>query len=400
MHPTNKNNRPWLTAHPAVPFLLLLLGLSASVVSHAHALGQGYLFLNVGLERLHGELQVTLDDLDKAFDLDANGDGKFSEAEAQTLIDEILAYIEARVAIGTAEGDYEIDWTGFEYRRYPEGKYLAYLYEVRNPGQVPDVLRLRYDLLFEVDSRHRGFLVIPTNAKGKGVDTGEETTLAFSPERKERTIDVTALSPWTSLITFIGSGIWHIWIGIDHILFLLALILPAVLLRREGEGWAPVQDSGPALWNVVKIVTLFTVAHTITLSLAALDVVRLPSRLVESVIAASVVVAAINNLFPVLHRRMGLIVFGFGLFHGFGFASVLAEKIQNRSNIVVDLLGFNVGVEIGQVAIILAIFPVLFALRAWPPYLRFLFPMGSVAIALLAVGWLVERAFDLEFLPI
>ncbi|MEO0425278.1 MAG: HupE/UreJ family protein [Pseudomonadota bacterium] len=369
-------------------------------MSHGHALGQGYIFLNVGLDRLHGELQITLDDLDKAFDLDADGDGKFSEGEAQTRIDEILAYIESRVAIGTPEGDYTIDWTGYEYRRYPEGKYLAYLYEVRDPGAVPDVLRLRYDLLFDVDDRHRGFLVIPTNAKGKGVDTGEETTLSFSPDQNERTIDVTALSPWTSLVTFIGSGIWHIWIGIDHILFLLALILPAVLLRREPEGWAPVHDFGPALWNVVKIVSLFTLAHTITLSLAALDVVRLPSRFVESVIAASVVVAAVNNLFPVLHKRMGLLVFGFGLFHGFGFASVLAEKIQNRSNIVIDLLGFNIGVEIGQVAVILVIFPVLFALRGTAAYLRFLFPVGSAVIGLLALGWLVERAFGLEFLPI
>ncbi|MEM9385728.1 MAG: HupE/UreJ family protein [Pseudomonadota bacterium] len=396
MNQSNNNTR--FSSAAALAFLLL--GLTLAGASHGHALGQGYLFLNVGLDRLHGELQVTFDDLDKAFDLDANGDGKFNEEEAEARIGEILAYIEARVGIGTADRDYSIDWTGYEYRRYPEGKYVAYLYDVRDPGEVPDVLRLRYELLFDVDDRHRGFLVIPTNAKGKGIDTGEETTLAFAPDRKERTLDVTALSPWTSLVTFIRSGIWHIWIGIDHILFLLALILPAVLVRREPPAWAPVQDFGPALWNVVKIVSLFTLAHTITLSLAALDVVRLPSRFVESVIAASVVVAAINNLFPVLHKRMGLIVFGFGLFHGFGFASVLAEKIQNRSNIVIDLLGFNIGVEIGQVAIILVIFPVLFALRGTAAYLRFLFPAGSVAIGLLALGWLVERAFGLAFLPI
>ncbi|MEO0973104.1 MAG: HupE/UreJ family protein [Pseudomonadota bacterium] len=376
----------------------LVLGVLATTVQ-AHSLGSGYVFLNVGLERLHGEVQVTLEDLDKAFALDADGDGKLSEQEAEARIDEILTYLADRIAIGTEDRDYDIGWTTYEYRRYPEGKYLAYLYEVRDPGAVPDVLRLRYELLFDVDPAHRGYLVIPSNEKGAGVDSGEETTLGFSPDRAERTVDVTALSMWTSLFTFIASGVWHIWIGIDHILFLVALILPAVLLRRDAA-WAPVQDFGPAFWNVVKIVTLFTLAHTITLSLAALDVVRLPSRLVESVIAASVVVAAINNLVPVLHRRMGWIVFGFGLFHGFGFASVLAEKIQNRSNIVVDLLGFNIGVELGQIAIIVAVFPILFAVRGTRAYLRGLFPVGSVVIGLLALGWLVERALDVEFLPI
>jgi hypothetical protein len=180
---------------------------------------------------------------------------------------------------------------------------------------------------------------------------------------------------------------------------LLALILPAVLIRHEGR-WQGVQDFGPAMWKVVKIVTLFTIAHTITLSLAALGLVSVPSRVVESVIAASVIIAALNNVYPLLHNYLGFVVFGFGLFHGFGFASVLTHLITNRSNLVVDLLGFNVGVELGQIGIILFAFPLLYAIRHTGAYLRVLVPVGSLGIAALALGWLLERALELDLMPV
>ena len=108
----------------------------------------------------------------------------------------------------------------------------------------------------------------------------------------------------------------------------------------------------PAFWDVCRIVTSFTVAHSITLSLAALGIVALPSRLVESAIAASVVVAALNNLRPWSQGRRWVVAFGFGLIHGFGFASVLADLGLPRDTLVLALVGFNLGVECGQLAIV------------------------------------------------
>jgi hypothetical protein len=146
---------------------------------------------------------------------------------------------------------------------------------------------------------------------------------------------------------------------------------------------------------VLKVVTAFTLAHSITLTLAALGVVSLPSRVVESVIAASVVLAALDNLWGRLERRRWAMAFAFGLVHGFGFASVLADLGLPQDALVLALVGFNVGVELGQLAIVLVFLPVAFALRATAFYQVGVLKGGSIVIALLAAWWFAERAFDL-----
>jgi hypothetical protein len=164
--------------------------------------------------------------------------------------------------------------------------------------------------------------------------------------------------------------------------------------------WQPVAGFREALWDVFRIVTSFTVAHSITLSLAALGIVALPSRLVESAIAASVVVAALNNLRPVVEGRRWMVAFGFGLIHGFGFASVLTELGLPRDALVLALVGFNVGVEIGQLAIVALFLPLAYSLRRSRFYRRAVMTGGSIVIAAVAATWLAERVFNFKVLPI
>ena len=194
--------------------------------------------------------------------------------------------------------------------------------------------------------------------------------------------------------TFIKHGVWHIWIGFDHILFIISLLLPSVMILRAG-GWEPVADFKSAFLFVVKVITLFTVAHSITLSLSALGIVKLPVRLVEAVIAVSIIIVALNNIFPVFNRRIWLVVFGFGLFHGLGFANVLAPLGAERSSLLTALVGFNVGVEIGQLAIIAVVFPLFFMMRNWRAYQFQVLGLGSAALILVSSFWFVERAFGL-----
>jgi hypothetical protein len=228
---------------------------------------------------------------------------------------------------------------------------------------------------------------------------GEQSLSAiFSPEAREQEFKPGQGSRQHQLLTYLTEGIWHIWIGFDHILFLVALLLPAVVIRREGR-WAPVEAGRPALLQVVKVVTAFTVAHSITLTLAALDFISLPSRLVESVIAASVVVAALNNVKPIFQERRWAMAFAFGLIHGFGFASVLGDLGLPQGAKLLALVGFNLGVEVGQLAIVAALFPLAFLLRSTRFYLRGVLIGGSLLIAVLALAWLIERAFDMKFLP-
>jgi hypothetical protein len=159
-----------------------------------------------------------------------------------------------------------------------------------------------------------------------------------------------------------------------------------------------VDDFRAAFWDVFRIVTSFTLAHSITLSLAALHVVSLPSRLVESAIAASVLVAALNNLRPVVQSRRWAVAFGFGLIHGFGFASVLAELGLPNDALLLALVGFNLGVELGQLAIVALFLPLAYSLRRGAFYRRVVMAAGSLAIAGVAAIWLLERAFGLSLL--
>jgi hypothetical protein len=199
---------------------------------------------------------------------------------------------------------------------------------------------------------------------------------------------------WPTFVTYLREGIWHIWLGIDHILFLISLLLPAVL-RRQGDRWQPAEGLAQAFLSTVKVVTAFTLAHSITLTLAVLGVIQLPSRLVESAIAGSVIIAALNNVRPLITRRLWLVAFGFGLIHGLGFASVLADLGLPRSALALSLFSFNLGVELGQLAIVAAFFPIAYGLRATRAYAPVAVPFGSLLIALLAGLWLLERAFGL-----
>jgi hypothetical protein len=175
----------------------------------------------------------------------------------------------------------------------------------------------------------------------------------------------------------------------------VTLLLSAVLIRT-GHEWRPVEGFSAAFWSTAKVVTAFTLAHSVTLSVAAFGLIELPSRLVESVIALSIVVAAINNLFPVVTRKLWVAAFVFGLMHGFGFATVLNEFGLPPDRKLTALLAFNVGVEFGQLAIVVAVLPILFFARRSLAYTRVVMPVGSVLIALVATLWLVERATGIE----
>jgi hypothetical protein len=156
----------------------------------------------------------------------------------------------------------------------------------------------------------------------------------------------------------------------------------------------PNRRSAPLWIEVVKVVTSFTVAHSITLSVAALGILSFPARLVESAIAASVVLAALNNIRPLVTRRLWLIAFGFGLVHGLGFASVLADLALPRDALLLALLGFNLGVEVGQLVLVGLFFGLVWAWRRldviWPQWAM---PLPACIIAIVAGIWFIERAF-------
>jgi hypothetical protein len=177
---------------------------------------------------------------------------------------------------------------------------------------------------------------------------------------------------------------WHIWIGIDHILFLVCLILPAVWTTKRRD-----KSLRDVAVEVFEIVTAFTLAHSITLIISAVGLFTLPSRYVETAIALSVVAAALNNVVRVVDARWA-VAFALGLLHGFGFSSVLIDLGLPSRELIGALLGFNAGVELGQAAIVIVLLPVLYVIRKTLVYRALLFA-GSGAVAVIASIWTYQR---------
>lgn len=188
-------------------------------------------------------------------------------------------------------------------------------------------------------------------------------------------VPLTEVSLAGNILQFIFMGIEHIDTGYDHILFLVALIL-----------------AGGGFMYLIRIITAFTLAHSITLSLAVLGIVSVPSRLVESCIAASIIYVAAENLWRRKDEASWILVFIFGLVHGLGFANVLKEMELPRNQLIQSLVSFNLGIELGQLVIVLASWFLLSKITRleWAKNLK---PAGSVAIMMMASFWFFQRAF-------
>jgi hypothetical protein len=364
-----------------------LLALAASG-AFAHKPSDSYLAVRVEGAEVSGQWDIALRDLDFAVGLDDNGDGDITWGELKAHHTDIAAYALARLKLRSGGADCPVRATEFLVDDHSDGAYSVMRFEGVCPTEV-EAIEIGYSLFADLDPQHKGLLRLE---HGSGTRTG-----IFSPERATQVFELGKISALAQFFDYAREGIWHIWIGYDHILFLLSLLLPAVLVFGSGR-WQAVERFAPAFWDVFKIVTSFTVAHSITLSLAALGVVSLPSRLVESAIATSVVLAALNNVIPLVHERRWMVAFFFGLVHGFGFASVLRDLGLPQNALLIALVGFNLGVEAGQLAIVSAFLPVAYALRATWLYRCLVFIGGSLAIVAVAGIWLVERAFNLKII--
>ena len=335
---------------------------------------------------------VALRDLDYVLQLDRDGNGDLTWGEVRQRAEDITRLATERLTLTAAGNPCKLLTAGdLQLDKHSDGTYAVLSLSAQCPA-LKAPLKVNYSLLFDVDPSHRGLVQWIAPATTGSPEVAQ--ALVFGTESANQTLALTPASAWQTLRQYAADGVWHIWIGYDHILFLLSLLLPAVLIRGAGQ-WDPAPTLRGSFVEVLKVVTAFTLAHSITLSLAAMQIISLPSRLVESVIAASVVIAALNNLRGTIDKRRWVMAFVFGLIHGFGFASVLADLGLPQGALVLALIGFNGGVELGQLAIVAVFLPLAFWLRATRFYRVGVLTGGSLMVALLASWWLVQRAFDL-----
>ncbi len=383
----------------AIPLAMLAVILGGASASSAHSGEQSYLYLDVTERSLAGRVEIPFGDLAEVLDLDIGGSPDEILAELRANEATIEDYLSQHLGLGADGATWAIDYGGIELFEsdLPEVDldYAVIDFDVAVADDVPRTFEVRFDpFVDEIDGRNH-LLLIANDWRGGVIDNGFETLLAFDAGNRTQTADLGEASVLRNLWSSVKLGIDHIETGPDHILFVLVLLLPSVLIWRSGR-WLPTDDFGSALWRILKIVTMFTVAHSITFTLAGLGFLPLPGpRIVESIIALSIAAAALHNLRPVAENREWLISFVFGLFHGMGFASLVAGLDVSRGTQLVSLLGRNIGIEIGQAVVVLVLFPLLFLLRRLTVY-RPLFVVASVVLALLAVGWAIERSLEVD----
>lgn len=355
----------------------------------AHKPSDSYLWIEANATSLDVRLDVALRDLDHALGLDADADGAITWGEVRSQEARLRSFAGAGLALRDAATNAPLELSAsapLAIAHHSDGTYAVFRFKT---SSAPANIELQYSLLFSVDPQHR--------CVARFVAPAQTATFVLSQADDRKTLDGQgggALGLWR---TMVRAGAGHVAEGYDHLLFLLALLLPSVLRRERGR-WVPVGEFRSTFLDALKVVTSFTVAHSITLSLSALDLVRLPPRFVEAAIAVSVVLAAANNLRPVVLGDRWLAAFCLGLLHGFGFSTTLMDLGVPRGSLAASLFGFNLGVELGQISIVALVVPLAFLARRTSVYRGPVLVGGSAAAMAVATVWVVERAFDLSLL--
>jgi len=374
--------------------LLFALWLVGSLTAQAHTASDAFLMLAVEGERIEQRLDIPLRDLDRDLDLDADRDGALSWGEVRTRWAEFERLVDAAVQLSADGQPCVREATAEPALDEHGGERHAVLRRSLRCAAGPASLTLDYRLFAASDPTHRGIARVVVAGR-----EGAATTQVLVPGAGPVALSAGARAS-RGASGFFASGLHHIAIGLDHVLFLVTLLLVAVWRRADGDGgWVPREEPRAAWGEALKVVTAFTVAHSLTLGLAAAGVTAPPARWVESLIAASVLVAALDNLRPFLPGPRWATVAVFGLVHGFGFAGPLQDLGLREGELLVPLLAFNLGVEAGQLVLVLLLMPLALAWRRAVAYRRWIVRPVSAAVALLALAWTAERALAIPLLP-
>jgi hypothetical protein len=359
---------------PHLPIAATLILMLMCIQGYAHQINSSYTSVLVTPESLTVTVSIELAGLNRMFLIDRNGDSVVTSEEVTAAMPGMYDFVQDHFMISADYSPLKMDRRDGGLDQNQAGNVVVDFVFFKALNHVPSKISLSADFFDKFGDRHKNLVKV---MYGNRTQQGILTAASFHQD-----FPITGDMPFASqLIAFVKLGIEHIFLGYDHIMFLLALILV-----------------GGSLGNLVKIVTSFTIAHSITLILSALQVVVLPSQITECGIAASIAYVAAENLIIKKPDHRWIITFFFGLVHGFGFASILRSLGLPTKGLVSSLLSFNVGVEIGQLCIVAVLFPLVLLLHRLrsKPYFIFAF---SAVIFLFGAGWFIERAFKVAFMP-
>lgn len=355
----------------------------ATSLALAHNPDTSYARIAISHEAVEFKFSYDLLTLFRITPLDGNSDGAVTRAELEAAAPRIQQFLRERIYLeingheATFAEALPPTWPEDAGETIRESDYSQRLvsFQFRNPVlTAPEDVALTFDFFDALGPMHTVLGVFEWDAR--------EHEVIFTRFEPDYLFDTGYRAPASAVLAeYFRLGVKHIFLGYDHIAFLLGLLFV------------------PRFLDLVKVITSFTAAHTLTLALAVLQVVKLPPRLVEVGIAVTILYVAVENLLAANPRRRWMLTFAFGLVHGFGFASVLRELGLPARGLARALVSFNVGVEVGQILIVGTLWPVLWWLgkRALGQPLKV---AVSALILLLGAGWLVERLFGLAFMPL
>ena len=355
----------------AAALLVLALGPAFVRPAGAHETTRSFVALERDGEAIDLRMRVAFRDIEVAVWMDEDLDGRITWGEARRRLDAVEAYIRSSFAL-EAGGACTLKRTGADASESGGIAYLDLNFEASCPSASAP-LTARSRLFTEIDPDHRMFL---------SAATGERTASAMLSAGKPSVMLAGNAGAASTFAAFFRSGIGHLMGGTDHIVFLLALMLPAVCATSGVR---------QATYGVVAAVTGFTLAHALTLSAAMTELLRPPSALIEVLIALSIVVTAADNVRPFIPAPRAAVAAFFGIIHGFGFATALGALELSGAALAVALVGFNLGIEAAQVAVVLVTMPALYILGGILGGGRLVLWAGSAAAGAVGLWWLGIR---------
>jgi HupE/UreJ protein len=373
-------------------FLFLLIALlMAAGRAHAHLASDSYLRIEIGAAgTIGGQWDIALRDLDVAVGLDADQDGAITWGELRAKEREVAAYAFGRLSLAGDNGDCRLIPAAMMVDYHAGSAYAVLPFDTECPSAGQ--LTLRYRLLFDLDPSHRGLLTISGG--------GQVNSDVLTPEHAQIAIDGGPSPLVDQIAQFLRFGFDHILLGYDHLLFIAVLLVTAALHRPGGNGWVAIDGLGRVLMETIKTLTAFTFAHAIVLTAALIGQISMSARLVEPAVAVTIMLAAFDNIRPILPRLRWQVAFLFGLIHGLSFATALGPMRLPPLGLGLALGSFNLGIEAGQIALALLLVPIVFILRYEGVYRRIVTPAASLAAAGLAGLWFLDRVFALGLLPL
>lgn len=362
-----------------------------TLAAQAHDVMGTVIYVDLGRSRVHLELEIPVDELRLAYGLPTEpGVAELPASPAQ-----VVSYVREHLAVSAPDGEkFALDASAGELTLHDSRNWQHIELDATPPGQAsPRDFQIETDLINHRVLSHRIFVFLRHDlATGQ---LGEPVMLdVLHYQSHFARITRESGSVWVGLNAVFRLGLEHIADGSDHLLFLFTLLLPASLLVSQRR-WAGRRGARASALAVLRIVTAFTLGHSVTLLLGSLGLARLPSALVESLIALSVMVSAAHALVPLFPRREAWVALAFGLVHGLGFASALEGLGVDGGTLALTVFGFNLGVEVMQALLVLVTLPWVFLLqgtRLGAPFRQ----LGGALSFLVALGWLGERALDIE----